>query len=345
MYKKTKKFLPFEDARKFVHSLNLKSQNEWEKYRKSTNKPHNIPTNPNNTYKNKGWLSMGDWLGTGKIADQLKKYLSFNDAKKIVHKLNLKTQDEWEKWWHNNKPNNIPISAKNTYKNKGWKSIRDWLGNSSFSNYDKSKSFLNFKEAKKIVHKLNLKSNDDWKKWWKENKPANIPHSPSNTYKNKGWLSMGDWLGHDNLSNFDKHNMVLSFKDAKDFVHKLNLKTWSEWYKYRKSGNKPHNLPAIPERTYKNEFISYSDYLGYIGNGKHPWFKSAMISFLKSLQSELTNLDSIELITIINSNNLSKKLKELGSLEDLVSSQPGTIKRKEILFRIYRQIFGMVIQM
>jgi Phage-integrase repeat unit len=46
------KYRPFEEAREFIHSLKLKSQAEWAKYRKSGHKPTDIPSNPNRTYKN-----------------------------------------------------------------------------------------------------------------------------------------------------------------------------------------------------------------------------------------------------------------------------------------------------
>jgi len=43
--------------------LGLKSRKEWRDYSKSGKKPDDIPANPDNTYKNKGWNGWGDWLG------------------------------------------------------------------------------------------------------------------------------------------------------------------------------------------------------------------------------------------------------------------------------------------
>ena len=54
---KIKSFVPFEEAKKFVHTLGLQGQREWKKYCKSGNKPDDIPTNPNIKYKNQGWIS------------------------------------------------------------------------------------------------------------------------------------------------------------------------------------------------------------------------------------------------------------------------------------------------
>jgi superfamily II DNA or RNA helicase len=54
----------FGEARVFVHSLGLKSANEWRTYTKSGKLPADIPAGPSRTYANEGWLNWGDWLGT-----------------------------------------------------------------------------------------------------------------------------------------------------------------------------------------------------------------------------------------------------------------------------------------
>ena len=63
---KKKQWRPFEEAKKFVRSLKLKNQDEWMEYSKSDERPSDIPTNPHAAYKNDGWKSLGDWLGTGR---------------------------------------------------------------------------------------------------------------------------------------------------------------------------------------------------------------------------------------------------------------------------------------
>ena len=58
-----KKYRSFKKARAFARNLGLKNQAEWRAFTKSKKLPSDIPANPNNTYKDKGWVSMGDWLG------------------------------------------------------------------------------------------------------------------------------------------------------------------------------------------------------------------------------------------------------------------------------------------
>jgi hypothetical protein len=94
---------PFEEAREFVRSLHLKSTKEWLKFTKGQmpekgTLPSDIPANPCGAYRNKGWKGYGDWIGTGTISPRLRKFRSFEDARKFVHSLNLRTQDEWRKF-------------------------------------------------------------------------------------------------------------------------------------------------------------------------------------------------------------------------------------------------------
>ena len=99
----------FNTARKFVHSLKLKNQTEWNNYCKSGLKPKDIPTAANSVYKNKGWVSLGDWLGNNVIATQDKIFCSYEESKKIAQKLNIKKVSDWKKYARskNNKLNVI----------------------------------------------------------------------------------------------------------------------------------------------------------------------------------------------------------------------------------------------
>jgi hypothetical protein len=58
------RFLSFEEVRNFAYSLKLKSQKEWQEWAKSEKRPHNIPCNPYQSYKDKGWTNWKDFLGT-----------------------------------------------------------------------------------------------------------------------------------------------------------------------------------------------------------------------------------------------------------------------------------------
>ena len=98
--------------------------------------PKDIPIQPYKVYKNNGWNGLGDWLGTGIIATNLRKYRTFKQARDFVHSLNLNSQKEWKIFCKGQLlkkgvlPSDIPAAAHRIYKNKGWKGYRDWLKNS-----------------------------------------------------------------------------------------------------------------------------------------------------------------------------------------------------------------------
>ena len=247
-------YLEFEEARVFVRKLKIKSIKEWRDYCKSGERPNNIPATPDNIYRNDGWISFGDWLGTGFVHKKI--FLSFEEARVFVHSLKLKSNKEWREYCKlGKKPDNIPYHPERTYKD--WKGWGDWLGTMNVF----KKDFISFEEARKFVRKLKLRSHEEWRKYSKSDKKSNIPATPNKSYKNKGWKGWGDWLGIGNLRPEDR--VYLSFKESRSFVRKLKLKSIKEWRDYCKSNKKPDNIPACPNGVYRgNGWINFGDWLG-----------------------------------------------------------------------------------
>lgn len=76
-------FKEFYDARRFTHSLNLKTKDDWYSYWGKNNRPQDIPASPNSTYAEKGWISWADWLGN--------EWMPFNEAREYALSLTLKS--------------------------------------------------------------------------------------------------------------------------------------------------------------------------------------------------------------------------------------------------------------
>jgi hypothetical protein len=294
LFRRGDEYRDFKKARKFVRALSLKSRNEWAKYCKSGKKPNDIPGDPGRIYKDKGYKSVGDWLGTGRVADQYKVFLSYSDAKKFVHALGLKNQAAWNEYRKSGKkPDNIPSNpaGAKAYKDD-WKGWGDWLGTGRVGNKDKKyKSFL---EAREFARNTGIKSQLEWNQYWKANKiPEGIPLHPRNTYKEKGWKGFGDWLGTGNVQGkiinipSNPHQVYkgkgwkgfgdwlgtdriaaqdmqfMSYIEAQEYVSKLNIKTLKEWNQYWRKNERPIDLPSAPQSTYKNKgWISWGDFLG-----------------------------------------------------------------------------------
>ena len=82
------------------------------------------------------------------------------------------------------------------------------------------KYFVSFEEASKIAKELGFKSQSDWfkRKGIMINKDfGSVPHHPERTYKNKGWISWGNFLGTNNVIGSNR-----KYKVDDDY-----FKTWS----------------------------------------------------------------------------------------------------------------------
>lgn len=181
---------PFEEARAFVHTLNIKNVEEWLEYCKSGKKPNDIPHKPDRVYKNKGWRSYGDWFGVWKeksfekkenIKREDKQYLPFEEAKSFVHNLKIKNVKEWFEYCDSGKrPKNIPYNPDRVYKNKGWKSYPDWLG---FSKISKK---IEVEDLEKFDYKSGISDNKERKEFFKNNKKTdNIDYRSKKINKDK----------------------------------------------------------------------------------------------------------------------------------------------------------------
>jgi len=281
-----KNWRPFEEARAYVQTLGLKNQEEWKSWVKSNQRPDDIPAAPWNIYKDKGWISLGDWLGTGRIASFDMTFRLFEEARAYVHSLGLNNLTEWNAWCKSeSRPKDIPTNPNKIYKDKGWIDTGDWLGTGRIAS--QKIIYRPFEEARKYVRRLNLSSKEDWNSWAKsKSKPNDIPADPSNTYKNKGWKSWGDWLGTNRIAFQDR--IYLAFEDARSFVHDQNLKNVAEWSAWTKSSRLPENIPADPSKAYNNKgWISWGDWLGseYIANKNREYrpYDEAKV-FVRNLQ-------------------------------------------------------------
>ena len=272
---------PFDEARRFARSLGLKSNSQWSDYCKKdlkgeANLPPDIPKAPWWSYRDSGWVSVGDWLGTGKIADQLREYRSYSEAQKFVSKLGLKNQRDWNDYCRGKlkhlppKPVDIPAGAEKTYQDSGWVNLGEWIGTRTIS--PRLRNYIGFKKARIFVRKLGIKSQSQWRDYAAGRLttlgtlPDNIPACPWDIYKDDGWIGLGDWLGTNAIAT--RLHKYLPFERARSFVRKLKLKSDKEWKLYMagklpEKGRPPTDIPLNANRTYKKSgWISLGDWLG-----------------------------------------------------------------------------------
>ena len=89
---RSKSFVSFKKARKFVRKLKLKTHAEWRRYAKSKRGPTYIRKNVYYYKRDKGWKGILNFIGA-----QVD-YLSFKKARRIVHKLKLRSKAEYIKF-------------------------------------------------------------------------------------------------------------------------------------------------------------------------------------------------------------------------------------------------------
>ena len=190
-----RQYMSYEEARSYALSLNLKSVNEWREYTKSKKFNKNIPVAPHRNYKGKGWINYGHFLGNNSQATRQRKFMEFNDARKFVRSLNLKSKAEWSQFTKSDRmPNDLPSTPARTYK-EYWNGFADWLGS---KNVKKVKgNYLSYVNAKKVIKELNFNNVKQFQLYSRSDKrPSNIPSNPYDTYRASGeWKGWDDFLG------------------------------------------------------------------------------------------------------------------------------------------------------
>ena len=288
---------PFEEAKRFVHELGIKTVLEWREIafgRPNKHKvtlPSDIPVTPESVYKDFGWKGYGDWIGTGRIGNKQKRYWSFEKARRFVHRLGLRTQNEWSSYIKGKtkklpkKPLEIPNAPHGVYKE--WVNLGDWLGTGYIS--CRERKYLPFVKARSIVRKKNLRTVGEWRKFTKQKTflGLNIPASPEAVYKNEGWAGLPDWLGNGNPVKGE----FWPFVKARKYVRGLRLKSIHLWHEMRRGEGEsqkylPAFIPKAPHVAYKNSgWKGYGDWLGtgYISPQRRKWRSLAGVKrFMKN---------------------------------------------------------------
>ncbi len=245
----------------FAKKNKINSSHNWFELHTKGKIPQQYAYRPDKVYKNKGWISWSNFLGTKKIYKvDLDKY-NYDEARKKAKSLKITTNQEWQRYHQLGKLKNFPLRPEKVYL-KEWTNWLDFFGKDKAYIVPKDK-WLNYIQAEKIVRKYNLKNYTEWKKIKKEKlEKLKIPRYPDHIYKNKGWKSWAHFLGSKNIANALK--FFYSYKSAKQRLRKLRLKNANHFRNERKKNIELQKIPYNPEKSafYKNHWISWNDFLG-----------------------------------------------------------------------------------
>jgi hypothetical protein len=233
---------PYEEAKKYAQSLNLKSNKDWNNLSKKKLLPRDLPNGADRAYKE--WESWKVFLGNN--------FVTYEEAKKYVQSLKLKNQYDWIKFTKSGKlPRNIPADIYKVYKKK-FEGLRIFLGIDDLAFKYKNRNIRSYTEAKKYMQSLKLKGVKYWEKYIKNKKiPNDIPTNPLRAY-GKSFEGWQEYLG-----NKIKYK---TFEEAKKFISKYKFKKREDFWKY--SSKLPLDFPKAPDILYKSFWKGWGDFLG-----------------------------------------------------------------------------------
>ena len=252
------KFLPFDEALAVAQTLGpagMSGQREWRAWCKAGMRPAGVPSAPDQVYKDGGWQGWGHWLGTGNTQCGTEQFLPFAEALAVAQTLGpagMSGAKEWTAWCKARmRPAGMPSNPQTVYKEGGWQGWGHWLGTGNLH----TKDFLPFAEALAVAQTLGpagMSGAKEWCAWCKAGmRPAGVPSRPDKIYKGGGWQGWGHWLGTGNQQNQKKN--FLPFDEALRVARCLRLNSSTEWKAWCRSGARPANVPAAPDKAYVHD--------------------------------------------------------------------------------------------
>jgi predicted amidophosphoribosyltransferase len=246
----------YDQAKVILKKYNFKSLSEYLRNHKKL-KELNLPYHPERKFK-KDWVNWSDYLGVKIIAPQNKDknfFISYKKYKKLIRANKIKTSKQLRKFMKNYKNKfNIPSRPHQLYKDE-WKGWGELFGTGSRTHG----AFIKYKEAKKIIQSLKIKSQNEFVKFRKTKKFKTL-NIDSNPGRYKEFEGMDIFL---NSKQHQKKQSWLNFNQAKKFIKKFNIRSSKHWPRFKKSKNFSNKLPKTPQKVYKDQWKGWSDFLGY----------------------------------------------------------------------------------
>ena len=247
-----RELMSFKDAKTFIQNQGIQNSIEFRKWSASDQRPKNFPSTPHTTYKDQ-WTNWKDFLGTRNTA---KEWMHFEDAKIFIQNQGIQTSTEFQQWSSSGqRPQNFPSNPNLVYKDQ-WTDWYNFLGTKKIAN----RNWMNFENAKTFIQKQGIQTSTEFRKWIQsDQRPKNFPSHPDITYKDQ-WTSWQNFLGTGTIAH--KNKEWISYQEARTSMQNLGITSKIKFQQWSSSGKRPKNFPSHPDRTYKDQWTGWKDFLG-----------------------------------------------------------------------------------
>jgi len=261
------RWVSYEEAKKIIQELeiDLKTQAEFKSFTLSGHFPSRIPKDPYDFYVDNGWVSWGDFLGTGSVASYNKAFAGLSEAKELIRKSSVKPSSRSEYLSMIREgvlPDVLPLDPYNAYQDDP-----EWRGLSDFLGVRDRNAYVSYEEALEIIQKFQppIKTQSEYRAASKNGLlPPGLPGNPQGVYKKKGWVSWYEFLG-TSLKNQVRTKNFVSLNQAKELLRGMKNppKTYSEYRSLAKKHELPEGMPKDPYYAYRGSgWKGYGDFLG-----------------------------------------------------------------------------------
>jgi len=187
----------YKDARAFVRSLGIRTEPEWQAYCRgeihaASPRPIDVPSNPHRTYRHAGWVSWGEFLGTGSVALYARTFRPYKAARAYVRSQGLVDSKDWRAWCRAGKrPADIPGAPDVVYQGKGWTSWGDFFGTRNV--HPGRMRWKTVREAMPIVRALGIRTRSEF---LRAKRAGRIPRGIQTTIERRpDWIDWPHFLG------------------------------------------------------------------------------------------------------------------------------------------------------
>ena len=177
----------------------------------------------------------------------------------LCRHLGISTQQEWEDYILPLADYNLPYPVKpeKAYDNFSWDGLHTFPTN--------ERSRLSYNHSAALARFMGIESQRSWAEFVRSiAQPCKIPvpHNAPAYYKARDkWPGWGTFLGTNNYTTRERHDLFVSYEDAKKMLRTLQIKTAESYRDLVSSGLTGDSLPTNPNVSYKDDWESWTKFL------------------------------------------------------------------------------------